>query len=722
MSIRSERTLLCAFFLALLIGCGGQEPIAEEETQEAEDAAVGTLADIDGVRIENADAEPGNWLAHGRTYSEQRYSPLTQINTDTVADLGFAWSYATNTIRGMEATPIVVDGVMFATGSWSKVYAINARTGESLWTFDPEVPGEWARFACCDVVNRGVAVWKGRVYSASLDGRLFALDARTGALEWMVKTTPDDLPYTITGAPRVVKGKVIIGNGGAEYGVRGYFTAYDAQTGEQAWRFYTVPGNPDEPVEHPALEPAMATWSTGGTEHKWWEIGGGGTAWDAMAYDPDLDLLYVGTGNGSPWNRWIRSPGGGDNLYLSSILAIRPDSGELVWYFQTTPGDAWDYTATQHLVLADLEFDGATRKVIMQAPKNGFFYVLDRETGEFISADPYAAINWATGVDPDTGRPIENEAVLYEAGAQVVLPGPGGGHNWHPMAFHPGSGLVYIPVHDVDFVFLNEQDFVFESSAWSTGTDFAGVGEFLDANGVDLEKPTSKGALKAFDPVARKFVWERELNTAVNGGLLATAGDLVFQGAGDGHFHAYRAQTGETMWSMEIKTGIIAPPITYEIDGEQYVTVLAGYGGGGAVTTYDPRAIHHTYGNDGRILTFKLGTGAPVPLPENRRGPLPEPPLYDIGEEALTEGARAYNRHCAVCHGLSALGPYTSPPDLRYSQAGIYDLYEEIVLDGILAQNGMASFDDVLDKSDVENIRAYVANQARKGYLSQTQD
>jgi quinohemoprotein ethanol dehydrogenase len=708
-----------ALCVGLLAACEAKQEVSPAAVDQRAAPPPARLADVNAVRVRNADAEPGNWLAHGRTYSEQRYSPLDSINTETVGRLGFAWSYDTGTLRGMEATPIVVDGVMFATGSWSKVFALDARSGKELWTYDPQVPGKYGVVACCDVVNRGVAVWEGSVFSASLDGRLFALDAKTGVRQWEVKTTPDDTAYTITGAPRVIDGLVIIGNGGAEYGVRGYISAYDAQSGELVWRFYTVPGDPDLPVENPALKRAMETWSTGGTGHKWWEIGGGGTAWDAMAYDPELDLLYVGTGNGSPWNRWVRSPGGGDNLYLSSILAIKPKTAELVWYYQTTPGDNWDYTATQHLILADLEIEGESRKVIMQAPKNGFFYVLDRVTGEFLSADPYAKVNWATGVDPLTGRPVENPAVSYKDSAQVVLPGPGGAHNWHPMAFNPGTGLVYIPVHDAEFVYTNDASYEYKNIGWNTGNDFDLVANLLIEAEVDPEKPSSVGYLKAFDPVTRKIAWQRKLNTAVNGGVLTTAGGLVFQGTGDGYFRAYDALTGEPRWSAEVRTGIIAPPISYELDGEQYVAVLAGYGGGGVATNYDPRAVHHEYGNDGRVITFKLNTGRDTPRPQDKRGPLPEPPTIEADVETLLAGAKAYNRYCAVCHGFSAIGPYSSPPDLRYSDAAVYELYEEILLDGLLAGNGMVSFAEVLDKDDVQNLRAYVASEARRGYEKQ---
>jgi len=395
-------------------------------------------AAVTAQRIVAADQEPQNWLAHGRTYAEQRYSPLRAINDGNVEQLGLAWSYATGTRRGLQATPIVVDGRMYTTGVWSVVYALDARNGRELWKYDPQVPRAWGRNACCDAVNRGVALWQDSVYVATLDGRLIALDAKTGRKRWEVLTIDRSKPYTITGAPRIVKGKVLIGNGGAEYGVRGYLSAYDAKTGKLAWRFYTVPGNPKDGFEHPELAAAAQTW-----HGEWWIGGGGGTVWDSMAYDPELDTLYVGTGNGSPWNRAIRSPGGGDNLYLSSILALQPDTGRLKWHYQTTPADSWDYTATQHILLADINWDGKTRKVLMQAPKNGFFYVIDRVTGELLAADKYAPVTWASHVDMKTGRPVETPEANYARETRLVTPSPYGAHNWQPMAFNPQTGLVY---------------------------------------------------------------------------------------------------------------------------------------------------------------------------------------------------------------------------------------------------------------------------------------
>lgn len=681
---------------------GGMTPaldVAATAVDMRRDAAA-----IDGDRIIAADSEPQNWLAHGRTYSEQRYSPLDNINTENVGELGLEWVFETGTDRGLEASPIVVDGTMYLTGSWSIVYALDALTGEELWSYDPEVPREWGRYACCDVVNRGVAVWEGKVYVGTIDGYLIALDAGTGEELWKVDTINRKPPYTITGAPRVVKGKVIIGNGGAEYGVRGYFTAYDADTGELQWRFYTVPGNPAEPFEHPELEKAAETW-TG----EWWNYGGGGTAWDSMAYDPELDLLYVGTGNGSPWNRNIRSPEGGDNLYLSSILAIDPDDGSLKWHYQTTPGESWDYTATQHIILADMEIDGTPRKVLMQAPKNGFFYVLDRETGELLSAENYVPTLWASHVDMKTGRPVENPGARYDAkdGFGLVGPIPIGGHNWHPMAYNPNAGLVYIPAMEISAVAEHEKDFEFKDGSWNVGQDFR--------TQTDAPPELFKGRLLAWDPVKQKEAWRIEHWGGWNGGVLTTAGNLVFQGTGDGYVKAHNAETGKTLWQAPAGTGVIAPPVTWSRNGEQYVTVLAGWGGAYALA-YGRAAKQAGVHRGGSVLTFKLGGTAQLDPVERGGEELAIPAMTEDAQnpELVAKGAVTFAGTCAVCHGLGAVGGGVIA-DLRYSAPEVFDMYEDIVLKGAMKERGMANFSDVVDADDVRAIKAYIISRAHEG-------
>jgi len=675
--------------LAVLLVCcsvGLQSLEAQKKTQPS--GAKG----IDDTALRNADARKGDWITHGRTYSEARFSPLTQINASNVKSLGLAWAFDTDTSRGLEATPLIVDGKLFTTGSWSIVFAIDARTGKQLWKWDPKVPGAFGQRACCDVVNRGVAVYKGKVFVGTIDGRLAALDAETGKLLWQVVTVDQKQPYTITGAPRVVKGKVIIGNGGAEFGVRGYVSAYEPESGKLAWRFYTVPGDPTKPFESPALERAAKTW-TG----EWWKMGGGGTVWDSMAYDPELDLLYIGTGNGSPWNREVRSPGGGDNLYLSSILALRPETGELVWHYQTTPGDSWDYTATQHIILADLQIGGRLRKVLMQAPKNGFFYVLDRQTGELLSAEAYTKISWAKGVDKTSGRPIEDPAARYQTAVNFMQPGPFGGHNWQPMSFNPQTGLVYIPAQEPFFAYAQDKKFVYKPGAWNTGIDMTIL--------KDPPPLIPRGHLLAWDPVAQKERWRVQYNLMWNGGTLTTAGNLVFQGTSDGRFVAYSADKGEKLWEVGLGTGVIAAPVTYELDGVQYVAVMAGWGG-----TF-PLTGGNVIGGGalpGRLLVFQLNGKGTLPEAVAQKPNEVTAIIFDAAPERIDQGAGLFAQWCAMCHGIGALGGGGVVPDLRQSQPATFGRYEQIVLGGAYQSQGMPSFKQWLTVDDVKAIQAYI--------------
>ncbi len=670
---------------------------------------------VDHDRLVNADSEPANWLTHGRTYSEERFSPLDQIDASNIGDLKLAWYHDFDTKRGQEATPIVVDGVMYTTSAWSKVQAFNAATGELLWQYDPEVPGETAVKACCDVVNRGVAVYDGKVYVGTLDGRLVALDAESGDEVWATLTVDQDKAYTITGAPRVVKGKVLIGNGGGEYGVRGYIGAYDAQTGEEAWRFYTVPGKPGEKDGSASDEIheklAGDTWSG-----EWWEWGGGGTVWDSIAYDPELDLLYVGVGNGSPWNPDIRSPGGGDNLFLSSILALRPDTGEYVWHYQQVPGDQWDYTATQQMILADLPIKGSERKVLMQAPKNGFYYILDRETGELLSAEPFAPVNWASEIDLESGRPVITPDAYYNKTGKpwLAMPGPLGAHSWHSMSFNLQTGLVYIPVQELGFPYIADTNFEPKKVGVNLGVDLNAASLPQDDEIKKQVKAGIKGHLLAWDPVNQKEAWRFEHKSAGNGGVLSTGGGLVFQGDAEGNFNAFNASSGEKLWSFFAQTGIIAAPISYAVDGKQYITIVVGWGGIFPLLTGEVALITGERAPKGRVLTFVLDGTATLPEPEALVEARSAPPEQFASAAGIAKGKAIYHRSCGACHGDSVVSGGVLP-DLRYTPVlQSADAWYAIVGEGALATNGMVGFGEDYSPEELDLIRAYAISRSRE--------
>ena len=648
---------------------------------------------------------PGaDWTAYGRTNDEQRFSPLSQINEQNIGQLGLLWDRELGTTRGLEATPLVSNGVIYTTGEWSVAYALDAKTGEILWTFDPKVPRVRARTICCDVVNRGVALYSGKVYLGTLDGRLIALDAKAGKPVWDVTTVDQSKPYAITGAPRIAKGKVLIGNAGSEFGVRGFISAYDAETGRLLWRTFTVPGDPARGFESKALESASKTWNG-----EWWVAGGGGTAWDSIVYDPDLDLVYTGTGNGIAWYRDLRSPGGGDNLYLASILALRASDGELVWHFQVTPGDNWDYDATQPLMLADLPIGGAKRKVIMQASKNGFFYVLDRQTGQFISAKAFVqGVTWASGVDLKTGRPMESTSAHDGWQAVLVSPAPGGGHNWYPMAFHPATGLVYIPTREGS-VFLSAPD-----KNWKTNPTLWNRGEDASYDGPMMDKlraaPPMTGHLVAWNPVEQREVWRADLPLVESGGVLATAGNLVFQGRSDGMLCAYRATDGKKLWEFDAGTGIMAPPVTYLQDGVQYVTLMVGWGGAAGLTNVP--GCGPVKPGFGRVLTFSLGANAKLEAPPfGHEGPPAAAIHIKAPPVAVREGNVLYMKYCFYCHGVGVVSG-SSVPDLRYATAETHHQFESIVLGGAREQRGMPSFKDVLNPDQARAIQAFILSRA----------
>jgi len=677
-------------------------------------------AQVNEQRISNADSEPGNWLSHGRTYGEERYSPLDAINTENVSQLGLAWSYELREPRGAEATPIVVDGVMYVTSAWSIVYALDAETGRELWVYDPEVPRERGASACCDVVNRGVAVWDGKVYVGTLDGRLIALDARTGRRVWEQVTVDQSRPYTITGAPRAARGLIFIGNGGAEYGVRGYVSAYDANSGRLRWRFYTTP-NPSE-ADHAASDSvrdrALATWNP--NAGAWLQSGGGGTAWDAIVFDSETDTLWIGVGNGAPWNREVRSPSiegrNNDNLFLSSVVGVDPDTGEYKCHYQETPGETWDYTGTQPIILSTLTIDGAERQVLLHAPKNGFFYVIDRTDCGLISAGSIATQTWVTGVDMTTGRPIENAEARFVAGTAIVLPSPFGAHNWHPMSMSRQTGLVYIPVQEMAQDYTSDPAFVYRPGRWNTATLHAPLPE--DRATRAAVRNSMQGFLLAWDPVNQREAWRVRLDAPWNGGTLATAGGLVFQGTLGGRFRAYDARSGEQLWDYDNQAATMGGPISYAVNGEQYVASLASYGTLFYLPVGFGVANPPSEPQNGRVNVFRLGGNAQLPARELVRLPMERPPAIRANAATLQRGAAVYGQFCMVCHGSGAISGGVLPDLRRAPSLQDANVWAQTV-QGARAANGMPDFTEWISNSDAEAVRAYVAREAMQLYAEE---
>jgi quinohemoprotein ethanol dehydrogenase len=713
----------------LLAACGKRNPMGA--------ASTATLpkhpAAVDGRRLAKAKSEPDQWLSAGRDSNGTYFSPLRDIDTRNVAKLGFAWQYDLGTHRGLEATPLVIDGIMYASGNFGRVYALDAATGRELWKYDPEIDGQYARYACCDAVNRGIVAYMGRIYVGSIDGWLHSLDARDGKRLWKVDTLEgrsEHKPYTLTGAPILAGDMLIVGNSGSDFaGARGYVTAYDLETGAKRWRFYTVPHDPAQgPQERPDLEAALKSWKG----HKW-DAGLGGSVWDGMSYDPGLKLVYIGTANAAPYNRHDRSahrdaanPGkDGDEIYVASIVAIHADTGALAWYYQTTPGDRWDFDSTQKFVLTDLELDGKRRSVIMQAAKNGYYYVLDRATGELLSAHNFAFVSWARGIDSVTGRPIVDKSADYDAGPALVFPSEAGAHSWQPMAFDASRGLVYIPVIESGNVLVETRDRPAGLVEGQFTTPAISIEDYqpdalkhlfgpLPPLGTLTRRmktdPTSRGYLRAWNVAEHRVVWEARTASSWDGGVLATAGGLVFQGDANGTLTAYASDSGTKLAALDLGSSMMAAPITYRVDGVQYVAILAGYGGGQVIVgdELDHQSAAYRYGNEGRIIVLKLGGTSPPlppPAPEPRA---PEPPPRTAPATAVSHGEILYSRYCARCHvlGRSIL------PDLRRLDAATHSIFDSIVRGGAYRARGMGSFDDVLSTDDAHAIHAYVIDQA----------
>jgi quinohemoprotein ethanol dehydrogenase len=664
-----------------------------------------------------ADPSGENWLAFGRTLNEQRFSPLRQIDTATVNGLKVDWFVDLPDRGGLVSTPLVANGVLYFIGSMNVVRAMDATSGRSIWSYDPKVTeqaGDRMRVGWDH--NRGIALWRDKVILATWDGRLIGLDAATGRKQWSTMTVDPTKALYISGAPKVFKDKVIIGNGGTEQGAtRGYVTAYDAATGKQAWRFFIVPGNPADGFESAAMEMAAKTW-TG----EWWKFGGGGNAWHGFTYDAELDRLYIGTGNGAPWNRKIRSPGGGDNLFLSSIVALNPDDGAYIWHYQTAPGETWDYNSNMDIVLADVPIGGRSVKAILHAPKNGFFYVIDRETGKLISADAFTKTTWATSIDSVTGRPVENPAARYEHASASVAPGPVGAHNWHAMSYNPQTGLAYYPAIHMSYTFSDSgiDLAAWKSPTWKRGT---GTAAATATSGVGPSRSDGViGSLQAWDPVRRKLAWEIPLDGFWNPGTMTSAGNLVFQGRADGNFVAYHATTGAELWRFDAGSGISAPPITYSVGGRQYVALLVGWGGAGAAVG-GPIAAGHgwAYGaHTRRVIAFSLNGTAVLP-------PSPAPvvvrplPAREFGVDAAlaAEGRVEYGQRCGGCHGGGAVSGGITP-DLRasgvvLSQSG----FSDVVRDGSRVGRGMPAYRTLTDERLLA-LRHYIRQQAEAGLVA----
>ena len=667
-------------------------------------------AAVDSARMAAQDKDGNDWLHDGRTYSAQRYSPLDQINAGNVSKLGIAWYDELDTFRGVEATPLYADGVLYNILPWNITIAYDARTGKRLWTFDPQVPREYGRYACCEPVARGLAMWKGKIIIATLDGRLIGIDAKSGKQVWSVQTTPKDMPYTITGAPRVFDGKVVIGNSGGDMGIRGFVSAWDAGTGKKLWQFYLTPGDPakgpDGEASDTVMEMIRKTWSG-----DYWKLGGGANAWDSIGYDPALKLVYIGTGNGSPLSWHHRSDSKGDNLFVCSIVAVHAETGKYVWHYQMVPEEDWDYTCTSSIVTADLTIKGKKRQVLMQAPKNGYFYVIDRKTGQFISAEPIAPINWSTGIDPKTGRPSINPLAHYGTDPALVMPGPGGAHNWFPMGYSPRTKLAYLPVYESGMVYALDPNF--KPRAFRSNAGWGGYTGEAAKKRAELMKQVvamDKAFLLAWNPVTQKVAWKVQLPRHGNGGVMITGSDLVFEGTTRQTFAAFDARNGTLLWEMPVQSAPVGGAITYMLDGVQYVAVNAGWGGGAAQVERGqgiemPRA-------SARLLVFKLGGTVALPpiKPEEKAS---EPPPVTASEAQIARGAQLYAETCQVCHGQQVIG---GVKDLRKMTRGTHGKFNDIVLKGIYADKGMASFADLLKPEDVDAIHGYVTARANEDW------
>ncbi len=662
------------------------------------------------------ESNTADWLAYGRTHSEQRFSPLKDINVDNVGKLKPEWYLDLPDKNDMVGTPLVVDGVLYYVGTLNVIRAIDARTGKMLWEYDPKVAKEITDNNMRKVFwsySRGLSAYNDKLYVATWDGRIVAINRKDGKEVWQTRTFPHDTPLNITGHVKAFDGKVFVGNGGTELGpTRGYVTAYDAETGKQLWRFFIVPGNPADGFEDEAQEMAAKTW-TG----KWWEHGGGGNAWHGWTYDKEFNQLIFGTGNGSPWNRKVRSPGGGDNLFLCSVVAVDANTGKYKWHVQTAPGDTWDYNSNMDIVLADLKIDGKNVKAAMHAPKNGFFYVIDRSNGKVLSAEKFADVNWSTKFDLEKQTHIIPESAWFNDGEENIYPSVFGAHSWHAMSYNPELGLAFIPTNHMSNTFTDKGKDT--DTSWRGNKFQLGIAVGLAPMASDPHE--ARGSLQAWDPVKNKRVWQVNQKSAWGAGTLATAGNLVFQGLPEGKLKAYDARDGKVVWEYDAGLAISAPPITYKLDGKQMVALLIGPGG--ALTSNFAGGGWDSYGwkyglHQRRLIAFSLDGKAVVP-------PQPAPqiakPIIDkefkIDDAKAAAGAGTYAVHlCIACHGGGAAAGIMAP-DLRESPHLLHggeETFKDIVRGGALLGKGMPRFPTLTDE-ELEGIRHYIRKQAVEG-------
>jgi len=650
-------------------------------------------------------AADNDWSSYGLDHTEQRFSPLDQINRSNVGRLGLDWSLNVPDAVSINSTPLAIDGVIYSSADRAIVHAVDGATGRLLWSYDPQSWKHAPRgIAFGFNTNRGITYWQGRIFVGTGDGRLVALNASDGQVLWATRAFPIGEHKAINGAPRAFAGKVFIGNSGAEFGTRGYVEAYAAETGERLWRFYTVPGNPADGFENSAMAMAAKTW-----RGEWWKVFGGGTVWNGLTYDPELELLYVGVGNGDPWDHDLRSQGSGDNLFLCAIVALNANTGEYVWHYQMNPGEQWDYKATADMILAEIEHAGRTRKVIMQAPTNGFFYVLDRATGELLSAAPYEKVTWAERIDLDTGRPVEVPGIRMKPGEQqLIYPSPFGAHNWQAMSYNPVAGLAYIPTIRMGALYSKNTQFRFRDKFFVIGM----------ATEYPMDEPDDgTGGLVAWDPVRQEARWRVQYPTPWHGGTMTTAGDLVFQGTGAGTFHAYDARNGDSLWKFDAGRGITGAPSSYMRNGTQHVLVPVGWGGQASFGL--PAFQKHGWKYKGpgiRLLSFSLAGAASLPVVADNRFSFNPP---DTGKEPLDEdlvqlGFGIYHQaSCAVCHGGNVTSNGAAAPDLRESaMLTDYQAFRAVVVDGLLLHKSMPMFDDLTER-EVRGVFEYIRQQIR---------